>query len=108
MADLDDGGTTASVVSVSDDPTAPTVSIAGEIDISNAEQVKTAVLAAVGDRPQRIIVDVGGLTFMDSSGIAILVQISKGTAPVELRHPTAIVRRVIEATGLSEHFGMSQ
>lgn len=106
MAELDDGDPSASVASLSNDPEAPVVAIAGEIDISNADQVKAALLAEVGDVPLRIIIDVGALTFMDSSGIAILVQISKSVAPVELRHPTPIVRRVIEATGLSEHFGM--
>ncbi|MDQ1361546.1 MAG: hypothetical protein QOJ44_1923 [Acidimicrobiaceae bacterium] len=108
MAELGDGDTKASVASLSDDPDAPVVSIGGEIDISNAELVKAAILATFGGKPQRIIVDVSGLRFMDSSGIAILVQISKSVASIELRHPTPIVRRVIEATGLSEHFGMAQ
>jgi anti-sigma B factor antagonist len=108
MAELDDGGTTASVARLSDDRRTPAVSIAGEIDISNADQVKAALLAEVGDAPQHIIVDVSALTFMDSSGIAILVQVSKSVAPVELRNPTPIVRRVIKATGLSEHFGMAE
>jgi anti-sigma B factor antagonist len=108
MAELGDGDTTASVASLSDDPDAPVVSIGGEIDISNAELVKAAILATFSGKPQRIIVDVSELRFMDSSGIAILVQISKSVASIELRHPTPIVRRVIEATGLSEHFGMAQ
>ena len=39
---------------------------------------------------------------MDSSGIALLLQIAAKAQSVELRQPSALVRRMIEATGLAD------
>jgi len=39
---------------------------------------------------------------MDSSGIALLVAAARQARQVELRHPTPVVRRLIELTGLTE------
>jgi anti-anti-sigma factor len=61
--------------------------------------VVDGVLAADDDR---IAFDVGELEFMDSSGIALLVSAARQARRVELRHPTPIVRRLIELTGLTE------
>ena len=50
----------------------------------------------------RLAFDVAELKFMDSSGIALLVSAARQVRQVELRHPTPIVRRLIELTGLTE------
>jgi anti-anti-sigma factor len=44
---------------------------------------------------------------MDSSCIALLVQISNDVGDVRLINVTPIVHRVLEATGLLEHFGLA-
>jgi len=61
--------------------------------------VVEGVLAADDDR---LAFDVGELEFMDSSGIALLVAAARQARQVELRHPTPVVRRLIELTGLTE------
>jgi len=49
-----------------------------------------------------VIFDLASLTFMDSSGIALLLQVSAKTRTVRVREPSALVRRMIDATGLAD------
>ena len=76
--------------------------ISGELDLSNVQDVRTAVEAAIRAGTERVAFEMSGLEFMDSSGIALLVFVARRVGDVELRRPTAIVRRLIELTGLTE------
>jgi anti-anti-sigma factor len=47
------------------------------------------------------VVDLSELDFMDSSGIAVLIYAVNSIKAIELRNASPIIRRIIEATGLS-------
>ena len=83
-----------------------TLSITGELDLSSIESVSNAIDQAWSGNPNRVVFDLAGLTFMDSSGIALMLQISRRVAKVEVRDAAPMVRRVIEATGLLEVLGL--
>ena len=83
-----------------------TLSIAGELDIASVDEVKEAINKLFTGNPQRVVFDLQRLTFMDSSGIALMLQMSRRVEAVEVLHATPIVRRVIEATGLSGILGL--
>ncbi len=83
-----------------------TLSIAGELDLASVESVHETIDEAVNGNPERIVFDLGGVTFMDSSGIAMMLQVSKRVGNVKVRNVRPIVRRVIEATGLVEVLGL--
>jgi anti-anti-sigma factor len=83
-----------------------TLSIAGELDLASVESVHEAIDEVLDGNPERVVFDLGGLTFMDSSGIAMMLKVSKRVGHVEVRNATPIVRRVIEATGLVEVLGL--
>jgi anti-anti-sigma factor len=102
MAELKPGERSAADVAVSEEDGNPLVAICGELDLSTTEQVRSAVDAALAGRQQRVVFDLSGLTFMDSSGIALLVRVAQRVGDVELRTPTPIVRRLIELTGLAQ------
>ncbi len=76
------------------------VILRGELDSSNASSLQDAVASIVAQRPERLIFDLAGLSFMDSAGIAVLINTTKQTS-VSLRNPSPIIRRVLEATGLT-------
>ncbi len=96
------------VVTVSiDDPAAPVIALAGELDLASVEAARAGIEPTLAERPSRVTFDLDKLTFMDSSGIALLVEISNDIDSVCLIHVTPIVRRVLEATGLLEHFGLA-
>ena len=58
----------------------------------------------VSSETERLIFDLEGLRFMDSSGIAMFVSVARKVREVELRNPSAIVRRLFELTGLANTF----
>jgi len=78
------------------------IRLSGELDMVSVERVRSVVDGVLAADDDRIAFDVGELEFMDSSGIALLVSAARTARQVELRHPTPIVRRLIELTGLTE------
>jgi anti-anti-sigma factor len=79
----------------------PLVKLSGELDMASAETLRETVDSILGEHPQRIVFELSQLTFMDSSGIAILILASNNVERVELLNPQTIVRRVIEVAGLT-------
>ena len=84
-----------------------TLSLAGELDpaTSPALQGRLTELAADG-AVSSVIIDLSQVTFLDSSGLRVLVTGSEAlrarSAGLVLRGPSANIRRVLEVTGLTE------
>ncbi len=97
---------TASVSSSRDSSGALTLTIVGELDIASVGVVDDAIDEYLSDESRRVVFDLGGLTFMDSTGLALMLQVSKKVDTIEIHNATPIVRRVIEATGLEEILGL--
>ncbi len=72
--------------------------LAGEFDIT-CQDVFDAWLPIICEGPGPVVLDVGDLTFMDSTGIRGLLRIS-AERPVVLRNPHPRIKRVLEAVGL--------
>ena len=77
------------------------VALSGELDVSGSEEVIAALDGAAARAPQCLLVDLGQLRYMDSSGIHALLR-AKERAD-EQGHRLAIVRspaleRIIELT----------
>jgi anti-anti-sigma factor len=105
MEDLGDNRS-ATVTVLGDGSDILRLSIAGELDLASVESIHEAIDQVLSPDPLPVVFDLGGLTFMDSSGIAMMLQISKRVSTIEVRNVTPIVRRVIEATGLVEVLGL--
>ena len=80
--------------------------LGGELDVSNFEEVRSKVDALLDADPRRVVVDLTSLSFMDSSGIALLVGIGNRVDELRVRNPTPIVRRIIEICGLADAVGL--
>ena len=80
----------------------------GELDVATCASVRTELESAVESGCARLILDLRGLTFMDSSGLHLMVT-TQGTAVERgirfslIRGP-AIVSRALELTGLQGRF----
>jgi anti-anti-sigma factor len=107
MAELREGGPTAYVEASVDAAGVANISIIGELDIASVNSVKLDIDRVLGDFPHRVVFDLGKLSFMDSSGIALMVQVANSADSVEIRNCTDIVRRVIEIVGLAETLGLA-
>lgn len=83
-----------------------TVTIRGELDIAGVEELQRAVEPRLARRPRRLVLELGELSFADSSAIALWVAWSGMIERLELRHVGPLLRRVIETMGLSERLGV--
>ena len=89
------------LIEVRSDPTgAPVVSLTGELDMSNADALKNTLASITARRPPRLTFELSGLRFIDSAGIAVLLEAAEQIDAVHVREPSQAVRRVLELTGL--------
>ena len=90
--------------------TGSTVSVAlcGELDLATAEALRRclAPLILSDPPPQRLVLDLGELAFLDASGISALLTAQRGLAArggrLELRSPSRLVRRVVRVLDLEQ------
>jgi anti-anti-sigma factor len=77
----------------------------GEIDMETAPRVRAALIEA-GQDGRDVRLHLEGVTFMDSSGIRVLVEAQRALAPrpLVLVAPSDGVRRVLGITGLTARF----
>jgi len=74
--------------------------LSGELDLMNVEAVSRHLQAELRTE-ERLTLDVSGVTFIDSKGLAMLLQLAAlalelGHSPIVLRAPSEVLRRVIE------------
>jgi anti-anti-sigma factor len=82
------------------------IELAGELDLASLPAVAAPLEELLSSQPQPVVLELGGLTFLDSSGVALLVRIANHFEQVRTRSATGPVRRVIEVLGLADRFGM--
>jgi anti-anti-sigma factor len=81
------------------------VRVSGEIDLSTVEEVRAGAMGGAGPAPDRLVLDLRDVTFMDTSGIRLLVELMRreaegGPALVVVEaHPS--VRRLLDIAGLT-------
>lgn len=84
-----------------------TLHVVGEVDIASADGFRDRMMECLG-RSGALEVDLGEVTFMDSSGLSALVWAHKegmGSGKnVSLVNPSSITARLLEVTGLAEVF----
>ena len=80
--------------------------VAGELDYDNSTQLFASVSSAL-DPSQPITIDMAEVTFMDSTAIGVLVQVSHQRT-VTIVNPSESVRRILEITALTEWFGLER
>ena len=81
------------------------VALEGEIDLSSAPDAERRIAEAEAGEPARIVIDLREVTFMDSSGLRVLLTAhrradERGGGFALVRGPGAI-ERLLEVTGLS-------
>lgn len=85
----------------------PIVHVRGEIDLSNAAQVRDAIAAALPDDAVVVIVDLSDTAYIDSAGIAMIFRLAErlSVGRQELRlvvPPDAPIRVAIRLTMLDQ------
>jgi anti-sigma B factor antagonist len=102
MAELDPADETYCAAEVSREDGTAVIRLSGELDMVSVETVRSVIEGSLAGPADRLVFEVSALDFMDSSGIALLISMTRRAEAVEVRNPTAIVRRIIELTGLTD------
>jgi len=77
--------------------------VRGEIDIDTVGALSEHLGHLAGKNPQRLVIDLAGVSFIDSSGLGGFVRIRKALppgCPVVIRSPQRRVRQLFRITGL--------
>ena len=86
------------------------VTVGGEVDLETASQLGDQALAALREVSPHLVLDMSGVTFMDSTGLKVLLSVQHRA---DLAHgslavvgTTRPVRRILELTGLADAFAL--
>ena len=83
------------------------VQLTGELDLYNAHAVRDALFAVAAGRPDRVVVDLSAVTFIDSTGLGVLIEARTkltNRRAFLLAAPGLETRRALEISGLDRHF----
>jgi anti-sigma B factor antagonist len=87
--------------------TARVVRLGGELDLYNAAQVRTALADACAQAPERIVVDLGEVDFVDSTALGVLIETRAKLVNRDgliLAAPGLETRRALQISGLDKLF----
>jgi anti-sigma B factor antagonist len=79
----------------------------GELDLSCVKRFGEAFNGSMADRPTDLVLDLRSMTFVDSTGLALLLKVDnfareEGLNLYMVKSPIEIVRAVFEATGIDK------
>ena len=86
------------------------VVLTGEVDLYTAPRFKEVLLQAIDEGAHRVIVDLAGVSFIDSTALGVLVsggkRLQQSTGTLSIGCPDEKIRRILEITGLDTVFGV--
>lgn len=84
-----------------------TVALSGEIDLASLEPLEHELAPTIEQPPPVLVLDLRAVTFLDSSGLRLILRLDRGQREAGSR--LAVVRggrrvaRVLELTGAEDH-----
>jgi anti-anti-sigma factor len=91
-------------------PQVVVVEVQGDLDAARVPRVRALLADAVGMRPQQLVVDLSGCSFLDSAGLTVLLEVHRRLARVgallTLRGCSPRVVRLLSLTGLQRVFDL--
>ena len=90
------------------EPGVPVLLVNGEIDVASAPEFHASLSDLIGQEPEVLIVDLSEVTFIDSTGLGVLVgaekQMRDAGQALRLVVTQPQITRLLELTGLNEVF----
>ena len=84
------------------------ITVTGEVDLYSSPDLRTAILTAIPKAAERVAVDLSGVEYMDSSGVATLVEGLKSarehSTVLRLVDPSEAVMSVLKLARLDSLF----
>ena len=85
------------------------VKLAGELDLYNAHAVREELARQAAAKPERVVIDLSSVTFIDSTGLGVLIEARSRLENKDrflLAAPGLETRRALEISGLDRHFAV--
>jgi anti-sigma B factor antagonist len=85
------------------------VQLVGELDLYNAPDVREALLRICAEQPERLVVDLGGVDFVDSTALGVLIEARsrlRDRARFLLAAPGRETHRALTVSGLDRHLSV--
>jgi anti-sigma B factor antagonist len=83
------------------------VTVTGELDIATVGRLEAEVAAVLARGARRLILDLSGLTFIDSSALRLFIVLSDRSASedwqLSLTRPDGPARSIFQISGAEEH-----
>ena len=84
----------------------PVIRPSGDLDLATVEPFRRDVHDALADEPADLVIDLRDVSFLDSSGIAVLASALKSQRSrqggLAVTNPQPIVAKALELVGLAE------
>jgi anti-sigma B factor antagonist len=84
------------------------VAVVGEIDLYTAPRLQAEITRVLADRPDRVVIDMSGVEFCDSTGMNVLLsalkRLKERGGVLEVAAPRPAVRKILQVTGLDSVF----
>lgn len=79
--------------------------LGGELDLYNADDIRSALTGAIDGGAARIVIDMSDVDFVDSTALGVLIEARSklGYDGVLLAAPQLETRRTLEVSGLDRH-----
>nr|AUN36985.1 anti-sigma F factor antagonist SpoIIAA-2 [uncultured bacterium] len=99
-------------ISVNEGGSGTVITAKGEVDLGSAPQLRDAILKAVKSAKTGLAIDLSSVGYMDSSGVATLVEGLKAcrepNIPFSIVSPSQSVRKVLELSRLDSVFTIKE
>jgi len=86
------------------------VTLAGDIDLASAPELRSRLADATQDTPARVVLELSELDFIDSTGLGVLVgtlrRVRATGGDIRIAGARAGIERVFSVTGLDRVFGL--
>jgi anti-sigma B factor antagonist len=85
------------------------VHLVGELDLYNAPEMRTALLELAAEQPERLVVDLAEVAFVDSTALGVLIEARSTLANRRaflLAAPGLETHRALKISGLDQHLGV--
>ena len=90
---------------------AAVIHLTGELDLYNAPEVRAALLEVCAEQPQRLIVDLGQVDFVDSTALGVLIEARtklENRQSFLLASPGLETHRALTISGLDQHLSVHE
>jgi anti-sigma B factor antagonist len=80
------------------------VRLGGDLDLYNADGVRSALAGVIDGSPSRVVVDAAEVEFIDSTALGVLVDAHRKLAGgLRIARPQDPIRRALQVSGIDRH-----